>query len=666
MTRQKLGITWYNKDMALLQSEEGRYDYQWVDPSDMRVHEVRPLVFDDAVVGKQDPKSDEFAYSERADLEPQEDNLLILGESGEVLKSLTCVPELAEKYLGKIKLVYIDPPFNTSQTFTHYEDNLEHSIWLSLMRDRLVLLKKLLSNDGSIWVHLDDVENHRMRMLLDEVFGSNNFIAEVIWQKADGPRNDANFFSSDHDTICVYRKSDTFAVNRLPRTAEMNARFSNPDNDERGPWAFADPCAPGGDTHQGMVYGIQHPITGEIMYPTRGRHWAEGQESMLREMNGWAEYELRDIDDSIERADICGIDPNIVRDKVQAIMLAEPLVSARAKAEFLLASGETLPKLVFTKNGLGRIMRKSWPSKKGQVPRTLFLNEDVSHNRGAIKEIGKLFPTSHAFSTPKPERLLERIIHIATNPGDIVLDCFAGSGTTAAVAQKMGRRWVTCELVESTFHTFTKPRLEKVINGQDSGGITITKGERVPAPTAALPENVSAEDAARFNSVLNKLIADSSEAKRNPLIKRLKQESKTIRTRSVINWRGGGGFRTAHLAPAIFAYDEDLRVPMLTEIATGKTLRDSVRVNLRFYCSNPDERPAFDGRRGNTLLKVNEGTLDRQGIDAYLGHLQDNESLIIATTALIDGTREYLRKARTGSRIIHIPDGLFNVEQERK
>ena len=126
MTRQKLGITWYNKDMALLQSEEGRYDYQWVDPSDMRVHEVRPLVFDDAVVGKQDPKSDEFAYSERADLEPQEDNLLILGESGEVLKSLTCVPELAEKYLGKIKLVYIDPPFNTSQTFTHYEDNLEH------------------------------------------------------------------------------------------------------------------------------------------------------------------------------------------------------------------------------------------------------------------------------------------------------------------------------------------------------------------------------------------------------------------------------------------------------------------------------------------------------------------------------------------------------------
>lgn len=663
MTRQKLGITWYNKDMALLQSEEGRYDYQWVDPSDMRVLEVRPLVFDDAVVGKQDPKSDEFAYSERADLEPQEDNLLILGESGEVLKSLTCVPELAEKYLGKIKLVYIDPPFNTSQTFTHYEDNLEHSIWLSLMRDRLVLLKKLLSNDGSIWVHLDDVENHRMRMLLDEVFGSNNFIAEVIWQKASHVRNDALNFSSDHDTIIVYGRPG-FQRNKLPASKEMLERFKSPDGDPN-PWQSMASGAPGAKSHQGMVFAIQHPKTGELIYPPVGNCWRYGQPRMLELISEWAPYKLVDIGDSQRRAELCGITKTEVRQGVKAMLLDGDFEEIERSFDSRFAQGNW-PVMYFTgADGSGGMRFKSYaPENYAQVPRTLW--HDTGRNDEAKRGIQKLFERVIPFDTPKPEELLERIIHIATNPGDIVLDCFAGSGTTAAVAQKMGRRWVTCELVESTFRTFTKPRLEKVIKGQDLEGITITKGERIPASTAALPKNVSAEDAARFNSVLNKLIADSSEAKRNPLIKRLKQDSKTIRSKSVINWRGGGGFRTAHLAPAIFAYDEELRVPMLTEIATGKTLRESVRVNLRFYCSNPDERPAFDGRRGNTLLKVNEGTLDRQGIDAYLGHLQDNESLIIATTALIDGTREYLRKARTGSRIIHIPDGLFNVEQERK
>jgi len=148
MTTQRLQLTWYNKDKALIPTETGKYGYTWVDPSDPRYCETHTLVLDDYVQGSQTPKSDEFAYSERADLEPQDDNLLILGESGDVLEALTRVPELAKKYVGQVKLIYIDPPFNTAQTFASYEDNLEHSIWLTMMRDRLLHMKKLLADDG--------------------------------------------------------------------------------------------------------------------------------------------------------------------------------------------------------------------------------------------------------------------------------------------------------------------------------------------------------------------------------------------------------------------------------------------------------------------------------------------------------------------------------------
>ena len=182
MTAQYLRLTWYNKDKVLIPIETGKYGYKWVDPSDPRYCETHTLIYDDFVCGEQTPKSDDSEYSRQADFKPQVDNLLIWGESGDVLETLTRVPELVEKYVGKVKLVYIDPPFNTAQTFASYEDNLEHSIWLTMMRDRLLNLKKLLSDDGSIWVHLDYSENHRMRLLLDEVFGASNFVAEFVWQ----------------------------------------------------------------------------------------------------------------------------------------------------------------------------------------------------------------------------------------------------------------------------------------------------------------------------------------------------------------------------------------------------------------------------------------------------------------------------------------------------
>lgn len=239
MSKTRLQLSWYNKDKALIPTETGQYGYTWVEPIDPRYYETHTLIVNEFVQGEQSPKTDEFTYFERADLPPQDDNLLVLGESGDVLEALTRVPELVEKYVGQVKLVYIDPPFNTAQTFASYEDNLEHSIWLTMMRDRLLHLKRLLRDDGSIWVHLDDVEVHRMRLLMDEVFGAANFIAEIAWEKTFKPRNDAKAVSGRHDVILLYRKTEQTILNKLPRTAAMDAAYKNPDDDPFGAWTSA-------------------------------------------------------------------------------------------------------------------------------------------------------------------------------------------------------------------------------------------------------------------------------------------------------------------------------------------------------------------------------------------------------------------------------------------
>lgn len=661
MANQRLQLTWYNKDKALIPTETGKYGYTWVDPSDPRYCETHTLVYDDYVRGTQSEKSDQFEYSERADLEPQDDNLLILGESGDVLEALTRVPELAEKYVGKVKLIYIDPPFNTAQTFASYEDNLEHSIWLTMMRDRLLHMKKLLTNDGSIWVHLDDVENHRMRLLLDEVFGAAKFVAEMQWEKTYSPRNDSKSIPSITDKILIYRKSEDFTPNRLPRTAEMNARYSNPDNDPRGAWKMGDPTAPGAKTHQGMVFGVQHPITGEIRYPARGGHWRFGQDRFLEIMRGWnSQYILREIDDSAIRAEMCGVAESEIRPRVPALVIEEfdSQVAMRAYKK------GNWPLVYVTNGGVGGFGRKSYlKGMPGRTPTNLLFHSEVGHTDGAKKEIQSLFPNVSAFSTPKPERLLERIIHIASNPGDIVLDVFAGSGTTAAVAQKMGRRWVTCELLESTFTTFTRPRLEKVVNDEDPGGITRTKGERVDATEDGLPDGVSPEDAAKFASVLNKLIADDPEAKKNPLTKALKAASKTRRTKEVVNWRGGGGFQVAHLSPACFDYDPALDRVMLTAAATGQALIESVAANLGFTLLHPDDDYIFDARRGNALLKVVEGVATPQVVDWLASQVQPGETIVLAATTVMDGVRQHLRRLVKGSRVVALPDDVFRYSE---
>ncbi len=602
MSQQRLQLTWYNKDKALIPTETGKYGYTWVDPADPRYCETHTLVYDEHVAGKQTPKSEELEYSERADLEPQDDNLLILGESGDVLEALTRVPELAEKYVGKVKLIYIDPPFNTAQTFANYEDNLEHSVWLTMMRDRLLHLKKLLSEDGSIWVHLDDVEVHRMRLLMDEVFGAGNFVAEVMWHKTTSSKNDNSGISVDHDVILVYSVNDGYKTwNGLNRSEASEAAYGNPDGDPRGPWRE--------DNYKmknGSVYPILHPRTGEEIWPPKGQQWRFSEATHKRHL-----------------------------------------------AEGRLWWGSTgnyrLPKVKRFRSEVGDF----------RVPSSVWTKDEVDTNRRAKQHLKDLFQ-GEEFATPKPERLLERIIHIGSNPGDIVLDCFAGSGTTAAVAQKMGRRWVTCELVEDTFKRFTRSRLEKVVSDNDPGGITRTKGERVDATDDGLPEGLNPDDAQKLTSLLNKAISENPELKKSADIRAVKQMVKTRRSKDVVNWRGGGGFQVAHLSPACFDYDPQLGRVMLTAAATGQVFIESVAANLGFSLLHPDDDYVFDGRRGNSLLKVVEGVATVEVVDWLASQVRPGETIVLAATSVMDGVRQHLRKAVKGSRVVAVPDDVFS------
>ena len=659
MNAQRLQLTWYNKDKALIPTETGKYGYTWVDPSDPRYCETHTLVLDDYVQGSQTPKSDKFVYSERADLEPQDDNLLILGESGDVLEALTRVPELAKKYVGQVKLIYIDPPFNTAQTFASYEDNLEHSIWLTMMRDRLLHMKKLLADDGSIWVHLDDVEVHRMRLLMDEVFGAENFQAEVVWQKADSPRRGLGF-SVDQDFVIVYRRSEAFEPNKALRTAADNARFSNPDNDPLGPWWDDNPSGNHGDGSGGMCYAIQNPLTGEMMRPPKGASWRYSQQRILAGLQGWVPYRLENLHDAEWRASNEGVPREKASDDVCALVLDVSLNEARERVAARRTSGEPLPEILI--RSTGGIGRKAYIPTDGNNPRTWWENKDVGHNRAAKSELKALFPILTPFDTPKPERLLERIIHIGSNPGDIVLDVFAGSGTTAAVAHKMGRRWVTCELLESTFTTFTRPRLEKVIHDQDPGGITMTV-DRTLKSTAVLPEKFEVKDLQDATKLLNAITKeDGLNGEDIAAIKVVKRLLATAPSKKR-NWRGGGGFQVAHLSPACFDYAPELDRVMLTAAATGQTLIESVAANLGFTLLHPDDDYIFDARRGNALLKVVEGVATTEIVDWLASQIQPGETIVLAAPTVMDGVRQHLRKLVKGSQVVALPDDVFRYSE---
>ncbi len=396
--QQRLELTWTNKDKALIPTEQGRYGYTWVDPRDPRYCETRVLTVDETVTGTRSEKEEGTTYSQRADLELQADNLLILGESGDVLEALTRVPEWSEKYVGKVKCIYIDPPFNTAQTFANYEDNLEHSVWLTMMRDRLLHMRDLLSNDGSIWVHLDDVENHRMRSLMDEVFGSGSFVAEVTWEKTYGGKNDSSKFIHNTDVVLVYA-GPSFSLNGLPRTDEMNARYSNPDSDARGLWKGDNAFAPGASTHPGMVYGIQHPVTGELVYPRSNSHWVYGAQKMLEIMREWGDYQFS------------GQSPE--SQETRCRLIGKEL-AIEQPAEDILWNGWTAEKGVAryqeggwplyypTKNGMGGFNLKRYliDMADKRPPTTLWTHQDVGHSDNAKKRLKRCSHLSHPSPPP--------------------------------------------------------------------------------------------------------------------------------------------------------------------------------------------------------------------------------------------------------------------------
>lgn len=335
------------------------------------------------------------------------DNQLIFGDNLLALKALE------QEFAGKVKCIYIDPPYNTGSAFRDYDDGVEHSLWLSLMRDRLKLLRLLLANEGSIWMQLDDNEAHYAKVLMDEVFGRPNFVADVIWQKRTSP--DARVhLGGAHDHILVYAKHRAnVAFNKQPLTQEQKARFKNPDNDPRGPWVSSDFTAQGYRPNQ--MYEITTP-GGTKFTPPEGKCWKNIEDVYLRQVEEGRFWFGR--------------------------------------------SGDAMPR------------RKTYLSEReGYVAWTWWTNQEVGHNQEAKKESIALFGAGSEFETPKPERLIERIMSLGSSEGELVLDSFAGSGTTGAVAHKMGRRWIMVEL-ESTCHTHIIPRLKKVIDGDDPGGVT--------------------------------------------------------------------------------------------------------------------------------------------------------------------------------------------------
>jgi adenine-specific DNA-methyltransferase len=340
------------------------------------------------------------------------DNRLIKGDNLLALKALEA------EFSGKVKCVFIDPPYNTGSAFTHYDDGLEHSIWLGLMRDRLEIIGRLLADDGSLWITIDDNEAHYLKVMCDEVFGRSNFVANLAWHKRVSPANDAKFFSGDFDHILVYaRQKDIWRPIRLAKNDSQLANYKNPDNDARGLWnSSAYTCAKTADERPNLYYPVINPNTGSEIFPSKTRVWAYDRNTHQK---------------------------NVENDLIY-----------------------------WGKDGTGTMPRikKFLSGSKPVVPRSFWSYDEAGHNQESRLEIDQLFP-GDPFTTPKPERLLKRVLEIATNPGDLVLDSFAGSGTTGAVAHKMGRRWIMVELGEHC-HTHIVPRLQKVIDGQDPGGVT--------------------------------------------------------------------------------------------------------------------------------------------------------------------------------------------------
>ena len=384
-----------------MQQQKQKLELTWIGKDKRPRLEPRVLV--------EDAAKSHHAATRRRDGKDIFDNMLIHGDNLLALKALE------QQFTGKVKCIYIDPPYNTGNAFEHYDDGLEHSIWLGLMRERIAMLHRLLSNTGSIWINLDDAEVHYCKILCDEIFGRENFIGSIIWEKADSPKMDPKFFSTSHDTILVYaKKAEALTINREFST-DIPEHYNK--TDDQGRRYYLKPmCVMGGNVSDSLFYPMIAPDGTEVLPYTKG------QKSCWR----WSKKKVEEESNRIE--------------------------------------------WVKGRKGWSLYFRIYADGRRGMPIRTIWHHDEVGTNRTSKAEINALFGTA-TFDTPKPERLIEKVINATTNPGDLVLDSFLGSGTTAAVAHKMGRRWIGVELGDHCY-THCKVRLDKVIDGTDAGGIT--------------------------------------------------------------------------------------------------------------------------------------------------------------------------------------------------
>ncbi|MCL5102958.1 MAG: site-specific DNA-methyltransferase [Armatimonadetes bacterium] len=442
------------------------------------------------------------------------DNRLIFGDNLLALKALE------QEFAGKIKCICIDPPYNTGSAFTHYDDGIEHSLWLTMMRDRISLMRRLLATDGSLWVFVDGNEMHYLKILCDEEFGRNNHVETVVWQRKASPANDAKWFSSDHDYILVYAANkDLWRPNKNARTSEQDTYYTNPDNDPRGPWnSVTYTCNKSAEERPNLYYPITNPFTSEEVWPKRTAVWR--------------------------------CNPGTHRSNVEQGLL---YWGKEGKARY--------PRL-----------KRFLSDAKPVVPRSVWLHDDVGHTQTGMLESKSLFPDI-PFPTPKPEGVVQRIIQLGSNPGDWVLDSFAGSGTTGAVAHKMGRRWIMVELGEHC-HTHIVPRMRKVIDGEDQVGIS-----------------------------------------------------------KAVGWKGGGGFRYYRLAPSLLQEDK-WGNPIINKDYNAEMLAEAM---CKHMCFTYDPSDTVYWQHGhsteNDFIYVTTQTLNHSQIAQLSEEVGEERTLLICCTA---------------------------------
>lgn len=469
---------------TVVDGNEERYQFTWPDKKKSVLlanapinKTLRPVREDETVPTGADSEGKPYCSTGSVDFDTTE-NLYIEGDNLEVLKLLQ------ETYLGKIQLIYIDPPYNTGNDFVYEDDFVQstdeylansgqfdeegnrlvpntesngrfHTDWLNMMYPRLRLSKDLLAEDGAIFISIDDHECDNLKKMCDEIFGADCFKANLSWQRTYSIRNDSKGVPTEVEHILVYSRDASWEPGKLPRTEKMDAAYSNPDGDF-SPWMSGSPVASDAATHQGMVYAIQHPFTGEMLYPSDKAHWRYSQEQMLGYMNGWCRYKLEDLHDDAERARVCGVSASEIRKNVKAIVLADSLENSKENAQAVYDKGPW-PRFYFTNGGKGGIRRKVYlDAVGGRIATNYWCYDEVGHTDEAKKEVKALFEGTAPFDTPKPVRLIDRILTIATDKHSIVLDFFSGSATTAHAVMKKNaedkgsRKYILVQLPEKS------------------------------------------------------------------------------------------------------------------------------------------------------------------------------------------------------------------------